>query len=643
MTSTSSLLHAPLTLPTNDPGGWLARRTRAALERGREFLTALKEAPAGTEKLLELWNDLELALGGVAAIGSTFTELHTDPAARREGETTLQEVDRFVTEMSLDPELYDVFRAADADGLSEESARLLREILRDFRRAGVDKDEETRARIAEIADRMVVLGQDFARNIRNDVRSIDLTPGRLAGMPEDWIAEHPARGGVVTVTTDYPDAVPFFTFARDREARHALRKEFLNRAWPENDAVLRELFALRREHAELVGYENWADYDAEVKMIGSGAAIKEFIDAVAEMARESAERDYAIVLERLREDHPEAQAVSLADKDYYAELVRKERFGVDAGKVREYFSFDRVVQGMLDLTERLFEIRFTRVQVPVWHEDVQAYDVTLGSGGEADTPLGRAYLDLHPREGKFGHAAQFSLVDGIAGVQLPEGVLGCNFGRGFLDHDDVVTLFHEFGHLLHHLLAGRGRYARFSGVATEWDFVEAPSQMLEEWAWDPQVLATFAINADGEPLPADLAVKMRAAEDFGKGFDALTQMFYAALSYAYHVEPVSDLTGRLVELQEQYSLFEYIPGTHMMANFGHLDGYSSGYYTYMWSLVIAKDMFSAFDGDLFNPRLAARYRDGVLAPGGTRDAAELVTQFLGRPYSLAAFRKWLSA
>src|SRR5699024_198282 len=152
----------------------------------------------------------------------------------------------------------------------------------------VDKDEETRARIAEIADRMVVLGQDFARNIRNDVRSIDLTPGRLAGMPEDWIAEHPARGGVVTVTTDYPDAVPFFTFARDREARHALRSEFLNRAWPENDAVLRELVALRREHAELVGYENWADYDAEVKMIGSGAAIKEFIDALAEMARESA-------------------------------------------------------------------------------------------------------------------------------------------------------------------------------------------------------------------------------------------------------------------------------------------------------------------------------------------------------------------
>src|SRR5699024_1032078 len=230
----------------------------------------------------------------------------------------------------------------------------------------------------------------------------------------------------------------------------------------------------------------------------------------------------------------------------------------------------------------LFGIQFTRVQVPVWHEDVQAYDVTLVSGDEADIPLGRAYLDLHPREGKFGHAAQFSLVDGIAGVQLAEGVLGCNFGRGLLDHDDVVTLFHEFGHLLHHLLAGRGRYARFSGGATEWDFVEAPSQMLEEWAWDPDVLATSAINADGEPLPADLAVKMRAAEGFGKGLAALTPRFYAARSYTDRVGPVAALTGRLVELQEQYSLFEYIPGTHMMANFGLLAGYCSGYYTSMW-------------------------------------------------------------
>lgn len=643
MRVTPSPVLAPLTLPTVDAGTWLASRTAEALARARERVQALKARPSDTADILQLWNDVELALSGVAAIGSTFTELHTDPSARSQGETTVQEVDRFVTEFSLDAELYAVFQSADPSGLDDDSRRLLTDVLRDFRRSGVDKGEQTRARITEISDRMVVVGQDFARNIRTDVRSIQVSPDRLAGMPEDWVAEHPPTDGVVTVTTDYPDAIPFFTFARDRQARLELRQEFLNRAWPGNDAVLQELFALRREYADLVGYENWAEYDAEVKMIGQGREIKEFIDSVAATAKASAERDYEILLERVQEDFPDAAAVSLADKDFYTELVRKERFGVDAAKVRQYFQFDRVVAGMINLTEQLFGLTFTPVQAPVWHEDVHAYDVALEETGMQPVALGRAYLDLHPREGKFGHAAQFSLVDGIAGIQLAEGVLGCNFGKGLLDHDDVVTLFHEFGHLLHHLLAGRGRYARFAGVATEWDFVEAPSQMLEEWAWDPQVLQSFAINEGGEAIPADLVEKMRAAKDFGKGFDALTQMFYAAMSYTYHVEHVRDLTAKLRELQEQYSLFSYIPGTHMMANFGHLDGYSSGYYTYMWSLVIAKDMFSAFSGDLFNSEVAARYRDEVLAAGGTQDAADLVAGFLGRPYSLDAFQEWLTS
>jgi len=168
------------------------------------------------------------------------------------------------------------------------------------------------------------------------------------------------------------------------------------------------------------------------------------------------------------------------------------------------------------VTGRLFGLRYVAVpDAPVWHEDVTAYDVLGDLGAGEESLLGRIYLDLHPREGKYKHAAQFTLVDGLAGRQLPEGVLVCNFSRGLMEHDHVVTLFHEFGHLLHHVLAGHGEWARFAGVATEWDFVEAPSQMLEEWAWDPEVLRSFAVDAAGEPIPADLVARMRAAEDFG--------------------------------------------------------------------------------------------------------------------------------
>ena len=189
------------------------------------------------------------------------------------------------------------------------------------------------------------------------------------------------------------------------------------------------------------------------------------------------------------------------------------------------------------------------------------------------------------------------MVKGVAGDQLPEGVLVCNFARGLMEHDEVVTLFHEFGHLVHHVLGGQGAWLRFSGVATEWDFVEAPSQMLEEWAWDADVLATFARNAAGETIPAELVAAMRRADQFGKGIYAVHQMSYAARSYYFHAGQHDDLTAYGDELQRRYSVFPPLEGAHMHCAFGHLDGYSSGYYTYMWSLVIAKDLFSAFDAD----------------------------------------------
>jgi thimet oligopeptidase len=318
--------------------------------------------------------------------------------------------------------------------------------------------------------------------------------------------------------------------------------------------------------------------------------------------------------------------------------VRRERFDVDAQQVRRYFDFAKVRQGLLDVTGRLFGLSYAPVRdASPWHEDVAVYDVQLEG-----TPVGRIYLDLHPREGKYKHAAQFDLVAGIRDRQLPEGALVCNFGRGLMEHSDVVTLFHEFGHLVHHLLAGRHQWSRFSGVATEWDFVEAPSQLLEEWAWDAEVLRTFATDDAGEPIPEDLVAKMRAGVDFGKGCFARTQMFYAALSYRLHSQPVADITAFVSEVQVAYDLFAPVEGSHFHTSFGHLAGYSSGYYTYMWSLVIAKDLFSAFDrDDLFEPDTARGYRDRILAAGGRKDAADLVADFLGRPYNIDAFSAWL--
>jgi thimet oligopeptidase len=383
-------------------------------------------------------------------------------------------------------------------------------------------------------------------------------------------------------------------------------------------------------------------------MIGSAEAAAEFIERISRAAASRMDRDFRQLLERKRRDTPGAGRVDSWDSGYLQERVKAEAYGFDSLSVRPYFEYARVKGGLLEVTGRLFGIAYRPAAAAVWHPEVEAYDVL-----EGDTLLGRIYLDMHPREGKYKHFAQFKLASGQRGVRLPEGVLVCNFPRpaagapALLDHGEVRTFFHEFGHLLHHVLGGHTRWAGQSGVATEWDFVEAPSQLLEEWAKDPAVLATFAHHVEtGEPIPGELVRRMNAAEEYGKGLMVRQQMFYAATSLELHRrDPAGlDTTALVSELQERYTPFRRVDGTYFQESFGHLDGYSAVYYTYMWSLVIAKDLFGPFrEAGIMSAGPAARYRRVVLEAGGSKPAAELVRDFLGRTSSFDAFGRWLDS
>ena len=638
----------PLALPdAGSAESWINERTETALSRARELADGLKAAAArgaSADALatLRIWDDVSLALHGTAGLASLIANVHPDEAVRTAAEAAEIAAQKLGTDLTQDADLYAVFADLDTTGLGELATRFHAKVLLDFRRAGVDRDDRTRGRLKEINERLLELDQEFSRIARDDVRSVKVSIDRLGGLPADFVEGHqPDADGLVTITTDYPDSLPVFDYAEDAALRLELRQAYLNRGYPAADPVLHEMLDLRHEYATTLGYADWASYDAEVKMIGSGEAIPEFIDKIADAAREPGERDLAILLERYRRDVPDADRVALADASYYRNLVFAERFDLDTQLVRTYFDFAKVRAGLLEVTGRLFGVRYERVDAQTWHQEVTSYDVIRLDDGKR---LGRIHLDLHPREGKYKHAAQFDLAPGVAGRSLAEGVLVCNFSRHLMEHDHVVTLFHEFGHLVHHVLGGQGEWTRFSGVATEWDFVEAPSQMLEEWAWDPAVLASFATNDAGEPIPAELVAKMREAEEFGKGYLTQTQTMYAAVSYWFHHERPADLTARMVELMERYGPFPYLEDTHFYASFGHLGGYSSAYYTYQWSLVIAKDLFSAFDpADLFDTDVAGRYRDRILAPGGSKDAADLVEDFLGRPFTFAAYASWLAS
>ncbi len=631
---------SPLDLPASDWNAWLDERARGQLRLAGDQVAALRTAPPGDGAILQLWNDAGIALANASAVVSLLSSVHPDPDVVELAEAIDVETQAFSTDLYLDADVFAQLSSVEGDGLDEGAARMLSKTLRDFRRSGVDLDHEVREEVRALDQRLTGLGQAFSRNIRDGRRTTSVPVTALDGLPDDFVASHPPEAdGSVTISTDYPDTHPFLTFASDDEARRAVAHTFFNLAWPDNDPVLADLLRLRHEKATLLGYPSYPDYDAEVKMIGSGEAIAEFVDLIAEDSREAGVRDLDVLKERAAQDG--ADSIDVSSWRYYLEKVKREEYGVDAQQVRRYFDYSSVHDGLLAVTGRLLGLTYTKVdpaEARTWHPDVTTYDVALGGDR-----LGRIHLDLHPRERKYNHAAQFDLVPGVLGRQLPEGVLVCNFPRGLMEHQDVVTLFHEFGHLMHHVLGGRQEWVRFSGVATEWDFVEAPSQLLEEWAWDTAVLQSFATDADGTPVPDELVARMRAAKEFGKALLARTQMFYAALSYRLHLERPSETTARMFELYDEYSLVRPIPGTHFQAGFGHLAGYASAYYTYMWSLVIAKDMFSAFDrDDLFASEMASRYRDRVLTPGGSKDAADLVADFLGRAYDTEAFTAWLN-
>ncbi|MGH7702686.1 MAG: M3 family metallopeptidase [Gemmatimonadales bacterium] len=602
------------------------------------------------DNTLRPYDKLLRELDAAGSQAGLIQEVHPDSLVRGAAEAASQRVSAFATDLSLNRPVYDALSALDLAGADAETRYYVERTLRDFRLAGVSKDEETRHKIKALSDELVLIGQEFGRNIRDGRRTVTVNdPAELDGLPPDYIAHHPrGRDGKITLTTDYPDAFPVLKYARSDDLRHRMFIEFNNRAYPENLAVLDRLIAQRAELAALLGFSNWADYITANKMVGSGKNAADFIDRIVAASAQPAAGEYQILLARKAQDVPGATRINAWESGYWSELVRRSNYNFNSQQVRPYLPYDRVKQGVLDVTSRLFGLTFRRMKdPPVWHPSVEGWEML-----DRGKLVGRFYLDMHPRPGKFSHAAQFGVRVGVRGRQIPEATLVCNFpggeegDPGLMEHGDVRTFFHEFGHLIHHLVAGQHRWVGIGGTSTEQDFVEAPSQMLEEWIWDPATLATFAQHYQtGEPIPADLVRQMKRASDFGKALGVRQQMVYAKLSLSVYDRPPAEVNtdSLVIGLNRQYTPFPPVPEAHFQAAFGHLDGYSAVYYTYMWSLVIAKDLFSQFDkSNLLAPGVARRYRDVVLAPGGSMPAAKLVENFLGRPFNFDAWQAWLA-
>lgn len=602
-------------------------------------------------EILNKYNDFLMHLSDAGALANLVSSVHPVEEVRQASEQIEQDVSKLWTEVSLSRPVFDLFTKINISSLENQAKRFVEKVLQDFRRSGVDKDESTRQKIEQLSNELVQIGQDFGRNVRENVRSIEIPPEVLKGLPEDYIAFHPpGENGLVKITTDYPDVIPFLDYAESDKARKKLYIEFQNRAYPKNREVLENLLKKRYELAQLLGYANWAEYASEDKMTRNSTAIAEFLQKLDELTAPMAQKEYQEILAIKQQTYPDATRIDAWEKAYYLQKLEKHKFAFDGQELRPYFEYHQVKNGLFSVTKDLYGIEYKAVtDQNIWHEDVEVYDIV-----ENGKTLGRIFFDMFPRENKYKHAAQFPIQLGLKDRSLPIGALVCNFtspkesknGIALLTHDEVVTFFHEFGHLLHYIFAGSHPFARTTELTMEWDFVEAPSQFFEHWTRNKDALSRFAFHFEtGESIPGELVEKMLAAERFGKGLFVRRQVALSALSLAYYSKDPStfDTHEMMLKINTQYmSMFPHVEGTNFELNFEHLDGYSAVYYTYMWSLVISKDLFSPFlEKGIMDHETAMRYRKNILEPGGTLDAIDMVRNFLGREYSFDPFIRFL--
>ncbi len=633
-----------MTTTTNAAASELLERNRVRLARAEAELSRIGDAmaPFTETNVLRPFNEIGIELAGAGSECGLMAEVHPDPEVRAAADTIVQELSAFATRVGQDRPLYEALGGVGGAALDAVARRVVELARRDMRRSGIELGTADQERVRAVRAELVKVEQEFAKNIRDDVQEVVLDPGQLDGMPADFVAAHPVdAAGKVHVTTNYPDLIPFLTYATDEPARKALTIVNNTRAVPANIRLLEEMLVKRAELATLLGYANWAEYASEDKMTGSARAIGDFIDRALAACRDSAAAEYRdLVAEK------GGEPVGTWDTQYLLERVKARKYSYDGRELRPYFEYRTVRQAILDLNSELFGLTFTPVPMELWHPSVETFAVNV-DGRE----MGRISLDMHPRDGKFKHAACFTLVPGFKGRSKPHGVLVCNFpdpnaqsGPALMQHSEVVTYFHEFGHLVHGIVSGDIEWARVRRPS-EWDFIEAPSQFLEEWIYDYDVLRRFATHVEtGAVIPEALVKKLRDARDFGRGTMVQRQLMLSAIALRLHDRDPHglDTTKVVFDASKEFSKIVMPEGTAMQASFGHLEGYTALYYTYMWSLVIAKDMHSAFTNGLMDLKQAKRYRDLVLAPGGTKHAADLVQDFLGRPYGFDAFREWLA-
>ncbi|MCF7807039.1 MAG: Zn-dependent oligopeptidase [Candidatus Marinimicrobia bacterium] len=585
--------------------------------------------------------------------------VHPEEAVRNNADSAVLKFSAWETDFSLNEDLFnavETFATTEAAKvLTGEDKVLFDDTYEGFLRQGFGLPKEKRDEIKKVRNELSKIGQDFSNNISNYTDTLVVTEAQMDGTPQ-WYKDAYRHGDVYKIDISYPARRTFMQLSTDADARKALSEKFLNRAADSNVELIPTMVETRHKLARILGYDSYADYLLEERMPKNPETVWTFEKELNAALKEKLMAEKQELLElKSRLSGKKEKEVNYWELHFLENIVGEEKYSLNEEEIAEYFELTAVRDGFFAITQKVFGLNFKQIENPsVWHEDVTMYEVFDSASGKR---LGYFYLDLFPRENKYNHAAHFGINKGKQtkdGYQYPVASLVCNFTKpegdkpSLLKHkSEVATFFHEFGHLIHGMVT-TAKYFAHSGTSVDRDFVEAPSQIFENWVWDKESLQIFAKHYEtGEAIPDALLESMLAAKNMTSGGDMAFQVFLGTQDLTLYDTWGKEDTGEsLLEMSRRVHkdilYWNETPNTARIASFGHLNGYAASYYGYAWAEVFAQDMFSVFERDgVLNPEVGMRFRNDVLAPGGSKEALDLVEGFLGRKSNNEAFKRSL--